>query len=99
MRIVAPGVVEYGDRIIPVNTNAVSAGEFWRRFTVAERENLASILATGTQAQKNKLNAFRDYVLIGGNVELDDDYIVANLTLMEQVDIIGTNRAAEILGV
>ena len=84
---------------LPVNTNAVTPAEFWRRFTQAEREALANILATGTQTQKNKLNAFRDYVLIGGNVELDDDYIVASLSLMEQASVIGNNRAAEILGV
>ena len=84
---------------IPVNTNAVPPSEFWKRFTVAEREALANLLATGTQAQKNKLTAFRDYVLIGGNVELDDDYIVGTLTLMEQASVIANGRASTILGV
>lgn len=98
MREVARGVFEYGEAVFPINTNAVPPAEFWRRFTVAEREALANLLATGTQAQKNKLNAFRDYVLIGGNVELDDDYIVGTLTLMEQASVIGNGRASTILG-
>ena len=98
MREVAPGVFEYGPPVLPVNTNAVPPSAFWKRFTVAEREALANILATGTQAQKNKLNAFRDYVLIGGNVELDDDYIVGTLTLMQQASVIAGGRASTILG-
>jgi hypothetical protein len=77
--------------------DSISASQFWKRFSQAEREALANILAIGTQSQKNKLNAFRDYVLIGGNVELDDDYIVGSLILMEQANVIGDGRAAEIL--
>lgn len=70
---------------------------FWRRFTAAEREALQNILATGTQNQKNKLNAFRDYVAQGGNIELFDDYIVASVTLMEAAGVIAAGRAAQIL--
>lgn len=70
---------------------------FWRRFTVAERESLQGLLATGTQNQKNKLHAFRDYVATGMKVELIDDYIIASVTLMETAGIIGAGRAAEIL--
>lgn len=81
----------------PEVVRTLPPAEFWRRFSQAEREGLAGILATGTQAQKNKLSAFRDYVLIGGHVELDDDYIVASLSLMEQAGVIGTGRAAAIL--
>lgn len=71
--------------------------DFWRRFTTAEREALQNILATGTQVQKNKLNAFRDYVLTGGNVELIDDYIIASVNAMETAGILASGRAAQIL--
>ena len=70
---------------------------FWRRFTVAEREALQNILATGTQNQKNKLNAFRDYVATGGMVELLDDYIIASVNTLETVGILAAGRAAQIL--
>ena len=70
---------------------------FWRRFLVAEREALQNILATGTQGQKNKLNAFRDYVQTGMKVELNDDYIIASVTLMETAGIIASGRATTIL--
>lgn len=82
----------------PVASSTVlTQKEFWRRFTVAEREALQNILATGTQTQKNKLNAFRDYVATGMNVELDDDYIIASVTIMQTAGVIGAGRAAEIL--
>ena len=70
---------------------------FWKRFTVAEREALQNLVATGTQTQKNKLNAFREYVTTGGNVELIDDYIIASVNLMESASVIGAGRATVIL--
>jgi hypothetical protein len=70
---------------------------FWRRFLPAERESLQNILATGTQGQKNKLNSFRDYVQTGMLVELDDDYIIASVTLMETAGILAAGRAQVIL--
>jgi hypothetical protein len=79
------------------NPRSITARDFWRRLTVAEREALQNILATGTQNQKSKLNAFRDYVLTGGNVELDDDYIVASVSAMETAGVIASGRAAQIL--
>jgi hypothetical protein len=54
-------------------------------------------MATGTQTQKNKLNAFRDYVSQGGVVDLSDSYVVTSVNLMESVAIIGVGRAAQIL--
>jgi hypothetical protein len=81
---------------LPVR-QGITQRDFWRRFTAAERESLQNILSTGTQAQKNKLNAFRDYVQTGMNVELDDDYIVASVTLMQAAGIIAPGRAAQIL--
>jgi hypothetical protein len=54
-------------------------------------------LATGTQSQKNKLNAFRDYLLTGGNVELIDDYIIASVNAMETAGVIAAGRADVIL--
>lgn len=76
---------------------SLSPKEFWKRFTPAEREALQDKLATGTQAVKNKLNAFRDYVQTGGNVELGDDYIIASVTQMEVAGILSAGRAAVIL--
>jgi hypothetical protein len=71
---------------------------FLARFTAAERELLENKLATGTQAVKDKLAAFRFYVMTGGYVELDDDYIIASVTAMETAGVIATGRAAQILG-
>jgi hypothetical protein len=82
---------------MPANPVSIAARDFWRRFTAAEREALQNILATGTQVQKNKLNAFRDYVAQGGNVELNDDYIIASVNLMETAGILVAGRAATIL--
>lgn len=76
---------------------SITLKDFWRRFLISEREALQNILATGTQAQKNKLNAFRDYLLTGGNVELNDDYVITSVNLMETAGIIGTGRAEIIL--
>lgn len=81
----------------PVVAVSLPPREFWKRFKAAEREALQDKLATGTQAVKNKLNAFRDYVATGGNVELADDYIIAAVTAMETAGVIGAGRAAQIL--
>ena len=70
---------------------------FWKRFTAAERETLQNILSTGTQNQKNKLNAFRDYLNTGGNVELNDDYVITSVNLMETANILAAGRATIIL--
>jgi hypothetical protein len=78
---------------------SITQKEFWRRFTVAEREAIQNTLATATQTLKNKINAFRDYVQMGGNVELNDDYIINTVNAMETAGVIGTGRAAEILRV
>ncbi len=98
MREIAPGVILYGNPGA-IAAYSITPKAFWKRFTVAEREALQNILATGTQPQKNKLNAFRDYVATGGNVELNDDYIIASVTLMETANVIGAGRAAIILAV
>ena len=76
---------------------SLSLKAFWKRFTISEREALQNILATGTQGQKNKLNAFRDYLLTGGKVELIDDYIIASVNAMETAGIIASGRANTIL--
>lgn len=81
----------------PVVAVSLPPREFWRRFTAAEREALQDKLATGTQNVKNKLNAFRDYVATGGNVELADDYIIAAVVAMETAGVIAAGRAAQIL--
>lgn len=81
----------------PIEDYSLTLKQFWARFTPAEREALQNLLATGTQAQKNKLNAFRDYVTHGGNVELNDDYIIDSVTLMQTAGIIAGGRASVIL--
>lgn len=84
--------------ILPnINQYSLTRKAFWKRFTTTERENLQNILATGTQAQKNKLNAFRDYLQTGGMVELNDDYIINSVNLMETANVIGSGRADIIL--
>lgn len=82
----------------PVVAVSLPPREFWKRFTAAEREALQNKLATGTQAVKDKLNAFRDYVQTGGSVELADDYIIAAVKQMETAGVLAAGRAAQILG-
>jgi hypothetical protein len=79
------------------DANSLNPRAFWKRFLVAEREELQNMVATGTQQQKNKLNAFREYITTGGNVELDDDYIIASVQLMESAGILDAGRANTIL--
>jgi hypothetical protein len=76
---------------------SLSPLQFLRRFTATEREALEDITATGTAAQRKKLNAFRFYIQTGGYVELDDDYIIASVTAMETVGVLAAGRAAQIL--
>lgn len=82
----------------PVARVSLSQRDFWRRFTVTERESLQDILDNGTPTQKKKLKAFRDYVATGMDVELFDDYIIASVTLLESANVIAAGRAAVILG-
>lgn len=70
---------------------------FFRRFTAQEREALENIRTTGTQAQKNKLNAFLNYLLMDEFVDLGDAYIIASVQLMETASVIAPGRANEIL--
>lgn len=81
----------------PIASYSLTLKQFWQRFTPAEREALQNLLATGTQAQKNKLNAFRDYLIQGGDVELNDDYVISSVTLMQTAGLIAGGRAATIL--
>jgi hypothetical protein len=84
---------------LPVVRVSLPVREFLRLFTPAERDALEDIAATGTAAQRKKLNAFRFYIQTGGNVELADDYIIASVTAMETAGVLGAGRAAQILGV
>jgi hypothetical protein len=96
---VGPGYTYNGSTFAaPAVVVSLTPKAFWQRFTAAEREALQDKLATGTQPVKNKLNAFRDYVATGGNVELSDDYIIASVTAMESAGVLAAGRAAQILG-
>ena len=53
--------------------------------------------AGGTANVKKKLAAFKTYLATGGNVELNDDYIIAAVTAMETAGVLAAGRAAEIL--
>jgi hypothetical protein len=90
-------IINYEAPLAPIVYHSLTQRAFWRRFLVSERETLQNILASGTQTQKNKLNAFRDYVLTGMRVELADDYIIASVTLMETAGVIAAGRATVIL--
>lgn len=95
---VGPGYAFNGAAFAPpVIVVSLPPRAFWQRFTAAEREALENKLATGTQAVKDKISAFRTYVLTGGAVELDDDYIVAAVAQMETAGVIAAGRAAQIL--
>lgn len=95
---VGPGHTHNGGIFLPPAVVArITKRRFWQRFLVAEREALQNVIATGTQAQKNKINAFLEYAKVNDTVELDDPYIAASVNLLETAGIIGANRAASIL--
>lgn len=74
----------------------LSLRDFWRRFTVAEREALQNLVASGTTAQKNKFNAFRNYLTDCGSVDLSDQYIIDSVNSLP-VSVLAAGRAAVIL--
>jgi hypothetical protein len=75
----------------------LSPKAFWDRWTQAERESLVNLQQTGTQTQKNKLQAFKDYVSVSGVVDCNDSYIQTMVNLAESAGIIAAGRAAVIL--
>ena len=81
----------------PVLKAVLSLRDFWQRFTSTERESLVNIQMTGTQNQKNKLTAFKDYLRDAGLADLNDAYIQTSVNLMETAGVIGAGRAAVIL--
>jgi len=82
----------------PVRRDVIKPREFWQRFTQGEREALHGILATGTQPQRNRLNAFILYVSADPLVDLNDAYVQTVVSAMEQAGILSAGRAAIILG-
>ena len=76
----------------------VSRQDFWKRFTGAEREALYDMSLNGTATQKKKLGAFRAYITDGEGVDMNDAYIQASVSLMESANVIGSGRAAQIIG-
>ena len=82
---------------IPIAAYSLTQREFVQRFTAAEREALENKAQTGTQGVKDKIAAFKTYIQTGGNVELNDDYIIAVVMQMEAAGVIAAGRAAEIL--
>lgn len=81
----------------PEAVRSLSLRDFLRRFTPAERDTLEDLAANGGPAVRKKLAAFKTYLSTGGYVELDDDYIVAAVTAMENAGVVAAGRAAEIL--
>lgn len=81
----------------PVLKSVLSLKQFWDRWTQAEREALMGLQLTGTQGQKNKLGAFKDYVRDAGLVDCNDAYIQSAVNLAESAGIIAAGRAAVIL--
>lgn len=97
---ISPGDSFDGNTVTKAPPNRITTirrKAFFRRFTAQEREALENIRATGTTAQKNKLNAFLNYLFMDEHVELDDPYIMATVQLMETAGVIDPGRAAEIL--
>lgn len=79
----------------PITKGTISRRDFWRRFTLAEREALHNVRLTGTAARKNKIEAFLDYISDG--VDLDDAAVVSVVQAMETFGILAAGRAAQIL--
>ena len=82
---------------IPVQAFSLPLRAFLQRFTAAEREQLQELLLNGTAVQKRKLGAFKDYLMMTGDVELNDDYIIASVNTMESAGVLAAGRAAQIL--
>lgn len=81
----------------PVLKSVLTLRAFWDRWTATEREALVNLQQTGTQTQKNKLSAFKDYVRDAGLVDCNDAYIQASVNLAESAGIVAAGRAAVIL--
>jgi hypothetical protein len=81
----------------PVLKSVLQPKAFWDRWTPTEREALVNLQQTGTQTQKNKLQAFKDYVRDAGIVDCNDSYIQTMVNLAESAGIIAAGRAAVIL--
>lgn len=84
-------------KTITAPKSVVSVLAFWQRFTAVEREALEGSYQTGTQAVKNAIGAFRNYIMSVPQVDINDPYIQAKVTQMETVGIIAAGRAAQVL--
>ena len=77
----------------PVQTHRViSLQDFIFRFTGAEREALHEKVKTNAKAEE-----FIQTLKIMQSVDLDSDYIIGRVNLMEQAGVVGRGRAEEIL--
>lgn len=70
--------------------------DFWKRFTVAERETIQDE-ARGTTARATKVRGFVETYKTQGAIAIDDPEIVTAVNDMETAGLIGANRAAEVL--
>lgn len=70
---------------------------FWQRFTSTEREAIENLYATGTQAVKNAIGAFKQYISIASGVDCNDAYVQAKINQLETIGVIAAGRAAQIL--
>jgi len=76
-------------------SRTVKAGEFWSRFTQAERENIFDA-AKNNAAVAKRLDAFVNFVRDAG-ADLNDASVIVILNQMEARNLIGTGRAAVII--
>lgn len=76
----------------------VTLAAFADLFTPTEREDLFDIRMNGTASQRKKLGAFYEYITQQGAADLGNAYIIDSVNLMESQGVIGSGRAAEILG-
>ena len=75
-------------------------GDFLALFTEAEREDLfEASRKSNNQNVRLRLQAFFDWLKIVEDVDLGDPYVGTAVNGMESASLIGSGRAAEILGV
>ena len=70
----------------------IALGDFISLFTNAEKDDLFEAAKT-----IKKANTFVEVIKLVGSADLDGDFIITHVNLMESAGIIGSGRAAEIL--
>jgi hypothetical protein len=83
--------------VVAVPKSTPQLQEFWERFTVAEREGIENLAATGTQNARNQINAFLRYAHSRNVVDCNDPYVLSSVQKLETAGVLSSGRAAQIV--